>query len=70
MTKEIKPPFTNLQMELLKLFSLQLSDEELTEIRKLLTCHLMDKAREQATRIGEERGYNEDTFKNWATGND
>ncbi|MBV6428198.1 MAG: hypothetical protein KIPDCIKN_02724 [Haliscomenobacter sp.] len=70
MTSEINPPLTNLQMELLRIFSLQLPEEDLLEIRRVLTRFMMEKARERATFIAEERGYTEDTFKKWAHGDE
>lgn len=70
MTTELKPPLTNLQMELLKLFALQLPEEELKEIRMLLARFLMEKARTRATQISEERGYTAETFKKWVEGDE
>lgn len=70
MTTELKPPFTNLQMELLKIFALQLPEEDLKEIRAVLARFLMEKARNRATQIDEERGYGTETFKKWVQGDE
>lgn len=70
MITEIKPPLTNLQMELLKLFSLQLPEEDLQAIRTMMARYLMDKARERATQLGEEKGYTAETFKQWVKGDE
>lgn len=47
-TPVIQPPFTNLQMELLKLFSRQLSEADLIAIRDLIAAYLLEKAFIQA----------------------
>ena len=57
-------------MELLKVFALQLPEEDITEIRTFLARFLMEKARLKATQIGEARTYTEETFKSWVKGNE
>ena len=47
-TVQSPPPFTNLQMELLKLFARQLSEAELLDIRLLLAKHFLEKAMDAA----------------------
>ena len=39
-----QPPFSNLQMELLKIFNRNLSDADLLEIKLLLAKHFLDKS--------------------------
>lgn len=70
MTTELKPPFTNLQMELLKIFALQLPEEDLKEIRAVRARFLMEKARNRATQIDEERGHTPETFRKWVQGDE
>lgn len=41
---QTKTPLTNLQIELLKLFDYELSEEQLIEIRKLLSTYFAEKA--------------------------
>jgi hypothetical protein len=53
----IQPPFTNLQMELLKLFSRQLPEADLIAIRDLIAAYLLEKAFEQADLDWAEKGY-------------
>ncbi len=52
--QEIKAPMTNLQMELLKLFSLNLREEDLKEITMLIIKFLNDKLQEEGNKIWEE----------------
>ncbi len=70
MSTDIRPPFTNLQMELLKLYALQLSEDDLKEIRRMVALFLMEKARLRATQLDAERGYTPETYKKWASGDE
>lgn len=51
------PPLTNVQLELLKLFAMGVSEEEILEIRRMLARYFMQKAVEGATQAWEEKGY-------------
>jgi hypothetical protein len=44
-------PFSNLQMELLKLFARQLSDADLMEVKQVLATHFLDKAMDAADKV-------------------
>lgn len=44
-------PFSNLQMELLKLFARQLSDADLLEIKQVLATHFLEKAMDAADKV-------------------
>ena len=61
----LERPLTNMQMEMLKLFSADLSDAELKEVSDMLSKYLMKKSRERATEIWDENGYNEKTIRKW-----
>ena len=50
-TVQTQPPFSNLQMELLRLFARHLSEAELLEIKRLLAKHFMDKAMDAADKV-------------------
>ena len=56
---------TNLQLELLKIFSFKLKDEQLIEIRNLLAHYFADQASDEMEKIWKERGYSEDTINAW-----
>jgi hypothetical protein len=51
------PPLTNVQLELLKLFAMGVSEEEVREIRRILARFFMQKAVSEATQIWEDKGY-------------
>ena len=60
----IKPPLTNLQAELLKLFSMELPEEELIELRKIMADFLLKKTREKADVVWDEKEYSDEKLKN------
>lgn len=57
---------SNLQLELLKVFSYNLSEEELLEFRNLLAHFLAQKLDREMDRLWEERGWTEETMRQWA----
>lgn len=63
-------PLTNLQLELLRLFSLELSDEELRDVRRLLAQYFAERATEEMDRLWEEQGWTEETIQEWLAGNE
>ena len=50
-------PFSNLQLELLKLYATNVPDADLLEIKRYLARFFMKKAITEADKIWEERGY-------------
>jgi hypothetical protein len=59
----VKPPLSNVQAELLKLFAANVPDEDLVEIKNLIAHYLLEKARDRADRIWDERGYTDEKLK-------
>jgi len=56
----VKQPLTNLQLELLRVFSREVSEKELLEIRQLLAQYFAEKAMDLADKSWEEKGYTEE----------
>jgi hypothetical protein len=56
---------SNLQLELLKLYARNVSDEELKDIRKMLADYYARKADEEMDRLWKEKGWNQDTIEKW-----
>lgn len=54
----IKQPFSNLQLELLKLYSDKVSDEDLLAIKELISKYFLEKAKDEADRIWKEKNWN------------
>lgn len=53
----IHPPLSNIQAELLKLFAADIPDKHLIEIRNMIARFLLEKARDKADAVWEEKGY-------------
>ncbi len=54
------------QREILKLFSVDLSDEQLKEIKNLLSQYFADKVTEQMADLFEEKNWGEEKIEEWA----
>ena len=57
---------TNLQLELLKLFSYELQDSQLIEIRDLLSNYFADKASDEMDKLWEENNWSDKTMEDWS----
>lgn len=56
---------TNLQMELLKMFSFHLNDAQLMEIRDLLAKYFAEKATGEMDRLWTDRNWSNETMDHW-----
>ena len=68
LSQNIQPTLTNVQVELLKIFSMQLPEEQLHELKLMIARFLMDKAHDRADKIWELRGYDETTLEKLISG--
>ena len=59
------PPLSNIQIELLKLYSVGVSDEVLLELKKIMSKFLMQKMRDEADKVWLEKGYTEKNINEW-----
>jgi hypothetical protein len=50
-------PLSNLQLELLKLFTQKVSDTDLLEIKRLVSSYFAEKAMDAADKVWEEKGW-------------
>ena len=66
--QNIQPTLTNVQVELLKIFSMQLPEEQLHELKLMIARFLMDKAHDRADKIWTQREYDEKTLEKLITG--
>jgi hypothetical protein len=65
MTKELPQPLSNVQFELLKLYSTGIPDDQLLELKELISNFLFEKSVNRADKLWEEKGYNQETITNW-----
>lgn len=63
----IQKPLTNLQLELLQLYSLDLSEEELLAVKRLLSGHFAEKASTEFEKLWDDKGWSNDTMNDWLT---
>lgn len=61
-SEKVNPPLSNLQMELLKLYSTGISDDNLKELKIVIAKFLLEKARKKADEIWDERDYSQETI--------
>jgi hypothetical protein len=64
-TQDKSTKLTNLQLELLKIFSRDLPDEELLEIKHLLSAYFAEKATREMDRLWDEKKWSQETMNQW-----
>ncbi|MCC7356879.1 MAG: hypothetical protein IT410_04710 [Candidatus Doudnabacteria bacterium] len=64
----VRPPLSNMQMELLKLYSAGVPDEYLVEIKEMIARFLLAKARDEAGKVWQEKNYSDETVGKWLKG--
>ncbi|MDY7093237.1 MAG: hypothetical protein SX243_09720 [Acidobacteriota bacterium] len=62
---ETSSPLSNLQLELLKLYSTGVSSEDLLEVKRLLGLHFAHKATQEADRLWDERRLTDEDMDAW-----
>ena len=55
--KSINYPLSNMQLELLKLFSRDIEETDLKEIKRLIVSYLSVKLSDEADKVWEEKGW-------------
>ncbi|TXB68353.1 hypothetical protein [Phaeodactylibacter luteus] len=63
--KLLGQPLTNLQLELLKFYSMELSEEQLKDVQRLLAHYFAKQASDEMDRLWDERGWNEEMMEAW-----
>jgi hypothetical protein len=62
------PPFSNLQLELLKLYATNVPEADLLEIKRFLARFFMKKAITEADEIWDDRQYTPELMTKWLQG--
>ncbi len=68
-TIQASQKLSNLQLELLKLFAMGVSEKELREIKRMLAKYFMEKTIEEANKVWDERGYTNELMDEWQNTN-
>ncbi len=62
---ELKLPLTNIQIELMKLYSTNLSDKDFEDLKNVLAKFYADKVIAGANELWDERGLTDADMENW-----
>jgi len=65
MTAEQKRPLSNLQLELLRLYSTDVSDSQLLEIKQMLADYFSQQIDEEMTMLWDKNRWDEGTIETW-----
>ena len=65
-TPSLKSPLNNAQLELLKFFSRELSEEDLLALKRLFVRYLAEKATRLADKVWEQKGWTNEDMKKLA----
>jgi hypothetical protein len=65
LTMSAAHPLSNLQQELLKLYSANIEDADLLHIKRYLAGYFAEKAINEADKIWDEKGYTKETMNEW-----
>ncbi len=57
---------TNLQLELLKVFSYELNEQQLKEVRALLSRYFAEKATQEMDKLWEDQNWSDETMMQWS----
>jgi hypothetical protein len=60
------PRLSNLQLELLKIFSFDISDSQLLEIKAMLVQYFADKVTHDIDQLFEEKGWGMEKIEAWS----
>ena len=68
MTITASPPLSNLQAELLRLYANNVSEEDLSAIKRLISDFFAERTIQAADKAWNERGYSNQTMDEWLQG--
>ena len=63
MNLQLKQPLSNVQIELLKLYTGNVSDDTLIEMKKTLAKFFLNKTRQEADMVWEQKQYSDAFFE-------
>ncbi|MCE2893785.1 MAG: hypothetical protein LW721_05070 [Flammeovirgaceae bacterium] len=63
MRVSMNPPLSNVQTELLKVFSADIPETHLLELKNIMARFLLEKAQDSADKIWQEKGYSDEKLR-------
>lgn len=63
---EKNKPLSNLQIELLKVFKYDLSEEQLKEVQQMLAKYFAEKMSDEMDKLFDERNWGEEKIAEWS----
>ena len=63
-------PLTNLQLELLKLYAVRLSDEQLLEVKEVLARYFAERLTRHVDQLWDERNLSSNDMEQWLAEHD
>lgn len=60
-----RKPLSNLQLELLKLYSVPLSESELLEVKQILAQHFANRLSKHVDDLWQQKGLTRDDMEQW-----
>lgn len=63
---QVTQGLSNLQLELLKIYSFNISNNQLLEIKSILSKYFANRISEDIDNLFEEKGWNENKIKEWS----
>ena len=64
----VKQPMTNLQLELLKLYTRKVSEQDLQSIKKILAQYFSNKTMDLADKVWEKNNWKDDDAERFSNG--
>jgi hypothetical protein len=63
--ENLQPPLSNVQLELLKLYATDLSEEDMLELKDMLADFYAKKSIQLANQVWEEKGLTNEDMDSW-----
>lgn len=61
--QNMRQPLSNIQLELLKLYSVGVDEQTLVDLKKEMAKFFLKRLRNEADKVWEEKNYSDDFFK-------
>lgn len=66
----LESPLSNVQIELMKMFSHNLNDDDLVSLKRVLANFFAEKASDEMDKLWDQNNWSNKTMDNWLSGED